>query len=110
MESSSYVFCEKMPRCTFLGNLTPPINQKKMTKISGIRSQHFSTKINDLNPGNQNHVSVFGTFQHQQDCVYGFSSLTSATHVSRNVKEWFLSKSGEANEIFFFILAENLEI
>ena len=22
-----------------------------MTKISGLRSQHFSTKINDLNPG-----------------------------------------------------------
>ena len=54
-----------------------------------------------LNLGNQNCVSWFGTLQHRQDCVYGFSSLTLATHASRDVKEWFLSKSGEANKIFF---------
>ena len=42
-----------------------------------------------------------GTFQHWQDFVYGFSSLTLATCASGDVKEWFLSKSGEANQIFF---------
>ena len=43
-----------------------------------------------------------GTFQHWQDFVYGFSSLTLATRASADVKEWFFkSMSGEANQIFF---------
>ena len=100
---------------TFLGMLTPPINQKKGDKKL---STQISTNLNyfqlklivlaGLNPGNQNCVSWFGTFQHRQDCVYGFSSLTLATRASQDVKEWFLCKSGEANQILFFILAEKL--
>ena len=95
--------------------LTPPINQKKGDKKL---STQISTNLNyfklklivlaGLNPGNQNCVSWFGTSQHRQDCVYGFSSLTLATRASRDVKEWFLWKSGKANQIFF-ILAEKLE-
>ena len=77
------------------------------TQISTNRN-YFQLKLivlAGLNPGNQNCVSWFGTFQHRQDCVYGFSSLSLATRASRDVKEWFLSKSGEATRQYGYSMS-----